>query len=327
MYPQNYNNYYYQPPYFHPHGQYLPYNYPNLIPIYGPNAFPHPWPHYFPPYIPQHNYYQQINANNRNYINNINNNGNNNINSNNSNNNERGNYIPQDDDYDYSELYDFGNHREEEKKEEEINPNEIKIEPEHNSQDNMDNIALNLKKSEINQLLENQENNINNPNDINLRDSQFNNNDFYLLKHSLLNKENENDYINDGNNIENSININKNNNNIEHNIDNNNNEIIIESNHEHPLIYVNNLNESCTICHQINKENSGYNCKQCPLILCIKCAERVFNKNKKISIHPHPLLLKLKNDWKCNICEINFKDTSSFSCDKCGFNICSFCLV
>ena len=137
-----------------------------MIPIYGPNAFPHPWPHYFPPYIPQHNYYQQINANNRNYINNNSNNNINNIN------NERGNYIPQDDDYDYSELYDFGNHREEEKKEE-INPNEIKNEQEHNSQDNIDNIALNLKKSEINQLLENQENNANNPNDINLRDSQF----------------------------------------------------------------------------------------------------------------------------------------------------------
>ena len=349
MLPPNYNNYYYQRAYLHPHGQYLPYHYPNLIPIYGPNVFPHPWPHYFPPYIPQHNYYPHFNENNRN--NNINNNNGYNNNINNINNvGER--YIPQDDDYDYSEFYNFGNHNEEkerkeeeeerkeeekkeeeerkeeeeerkgEEKKEELNINEIKNEQEHNSQDN---IILDLKKSEINHIFDNQENYINNPNDINLRESQFNNSGFYLLKQSQQDNDNENA---NENNIKNSIkNSNNNNNiNIEYNIDNNN-EIIIESNHEHPLIYINNLDKSCTICHHSNKENPGYNCKQCPVILCIKCAERVFNKNKKISIHPHPLILKFKNKWKCNICEINFIDSSSFSCDKCGFNICSFCLI
>ena len=115
MLPPNYNNYYYQRAYLHPHGQYLPYHYPNLIPIYGPNVFPHPWPHYFPPYIPQHNYYPHFNENNRN--NNINNNNGYNNNINNINNvGER--YIPQDDDYDYSEFYNFGNHNEEEERKE-----------------------------------------------------------------------------------------------------------------------------------------------------------------------------------------------------------------
>ena len=323
MHSENYHHFYHHGPHFNPHGHGPHMHYPhfhNWLPNYNPHGFPHFLPHYFPPFIPQYNFYHPFPANNR-------------VNNNQENKNKE-KYIPQDDDYDYSELYDFKSN-----KKEEINQNEIKDKKEDNIQESKN---FNLINSEIKNESVNQENNINNNNDIILQVSLGNSNDFFLLKNSqqsnnnniesnidkINNEENNIEDNNDiNNNIDNSIKKEfENNENIEIN-EENNNQLILESNHEHPLNYIDNLNIPCTICQQINKNNSGYKCEQCPLILCLNCAERIFYGNKKISIHPHPLLLKFKNEWKCNICEIIFKNTSTFSCDNCGFNVCTFCLI
>ena len=323
MHSENYHHFFHHGPHFNPHGHGPHMHYPhfhNWLPNYNPHGFPHFWPHYFPPFIPQYNFYHPLPANNR-------------VNNNQDNKNKE-KYIPQDDDYDYSELYDFKSN-----KKEEINQNEIKDKKEDNIQESNN---FNLINSEIKNKSFNQENNIDNNNDINFQVSLGNSNDFFLLKNSQQsnnnniernidknnNEENnieDNDDIN--NNIDNSIKKEFDNNEGNENNDENNNQIIIESNHEHPLNYIENLNIPCTICQQTNKNKPGYKCEQCPLILCLNCTERIFYGNKKISIHPHPLLLKFKNEWKCNICEIIFKNTSTFSCDNCGFNVCTFCLI
>ena len=309
-------------PHFHHHGHgpHIPFpHFRNWLPNFNPNVFPHHLPHYFPPYIPEDNHYQPYSGNNNN----------NNVNYNKIEIKDKEKYIPKDDDYDYSELYDFGNL----KKEEEVNQNKIKEEKESNSQENI--IISSSINSEIKKESINQEDNLIKLEDI-VRDSQINSSDFFLLKHSQKSDNNiknnidnsnisNDNKINDDNNNENIIDINNETDNNKEN--NNNNQIMIESNHEHPLNYIEQLNITCTICHQINKDKPGYKCEQCPLIICLNCAERIFYGNKKLSIHPHPLLLKYKNEWKCNICEIIFKNTSSFSCDNCGFNVCTFCLI
>ena len=169
-------------------------------------------------------------------------------------------------------------------------------------------------KEEINNEINNDSKN----SDINpeLKNNDNNNEDFNLLH--------------DSENISISFQSNscpKNNNKESDNNEENTPEIITISYHEHPLNYINNLNLICTICQQINKNNPGYKCEKCPFIICLSCAERIFYGNKKTTIHHHPLLLIYENEFKCNICEIEFKNTSFFYCDKCKFNVCTFCFI
>lgn len=329
---QNFHqNHFFHGPHFHHHGHWPHMSGPHYVymfPNFIPNVFPHHWPHIFPPFIHPHNnyHYPHFYENNRNY---------NNIpkESNNS-----GKYIPNEDDYDYSELYDFGNN-----KKEEIIQSEINNIEENNLRES-DNTILSSKNSEIKQE-ENQQNIINNieNNNQNKEDEKEENkleeSNFNLIHDNEIqeksSKNNFDDQIKKSQNnndfcllnsikLSNSIDINE----IDININNENNkQILLESNHEHPLIYLDNLNLTCTICQQIDKNHQGYKCEECPTVLCLNCAEKIFFGNNKLSIHPHILLLKFKNDWKCNICDITFKNTSAFSCDECQFNVCSFCLI
>ena len=101
-----------------------------------------------------------------------------------------------------------------------------------------------------------------------------------------------------------------------------------ESAHEHPLNYDENLKDKCKICSQNINGQAGYKCGDCPIILCLNCANRIFYGNKKKSAHPqHELALKSRNSWKCDLCKKMYKGTASFYCNKCDFDACDKCYL
>ena len=100
-----------------------------------------------------------------------------------------------------------------------------------------------------------------------------------------------------------------------------------ESAHEHPLNYANGINDTCKICQQNIAGQPGYNCASCKIILCLNCAQKIFYGNKKKTIHPHALVLRFRNAWKCDICKKNNKGVASFYCKQCDFDACSSCYV
>ena len=73
--------------------------------------------------------------------------------------------------------------------------------------------------------------------------------------------------------------------------------------HEHPLNYEGRINEKCKICMQYIGENAGYKCKDCPIVLCLNCSQKIFYENKNKHLHQHDLLLTDRNSWTCNICK------------------------
>ena len=100
-----------------------------------------------------------------------------------------------------------------------------------------------------------------------------------------------------------------------------------DSAHEHPLNYANGINDTCKICQQNLAGQAGYNCASCKLILCLNCAPKIFYGNKKTTIHPHPLILRFRNAWKCDLCKKAYKGVASFYCKQCDFDACSPCYV
>ena len=97
--------------------------------------------------------------------------------------------------------------------------------------------------------------------------------------------------------------------------------------HEHPLNYIPSTNLACSICKQNINNQPGYKCDQCPIGLCMNCSNRVFFGQKKANLHPHPLNLRFQNEWRCNVCNILYKENSIFYCQHCNFGICASCYV
>ena len=102
---------------------------------------------------------------------------------------------------------------------------------------------------------------------------------------------------------------------------------IVQSNHEHSLNYMNLINAQCKICKQEIGGQPGYTCGNCKLILCLNCAQKIFYGKKNNFIHSHPLLLKDRNSWKCNLCNQFYKNVASFYCKQCDFDACSACYI
>ena len=100
-----------------------------------------------------------------------------------------------------------------------------------------------------------------------------------------------------------------------------------ESAHEHPLNYSQQLNEQCKICMQNIGGQQGYKCNSCNIVLCLNCANRVFYGNKKKSAHYHPLALRFRESWKCDICKIVYRGSASFYCKQCDFDACDKCYL
>ena len=71
----------------------------------------------------------------------------------------------------------------------------------------------------------------------------------------------------------------------------------------------------------------GYKCGQCPVVVCLNCANRAFYGNKNKSVHSHDLALKSRNSWKCDVCKKMYKGTASFYCKQCDFDVCDKCYL
>ena len=97
--------------------------------------------------------------------------------------------------------------------------------------------------------------------------------------------------------------------------------------HEHPLNFEGILNEKCKICLQNIGENGGYKCKECPIVLCLNCSQKIFYGNKNKQLHQHDLLLQDRNSWTCDICKTSYMDNASFYCNQCDFDVCDKCYL
>ena len=97
--------------------------------------------------------------------------------------------------------------------------------------------------------------------------------------------------------------------------------------HEHPINYSNSINDSCKICQQTITGQPGYKCGSCQLILCLNCGKKVFYGKRNISFHPHSLTLMIRQAWRCNLCNQRYRNSASFYCKECDYDICTSCYV
>lgn len=97
--------------------------------------------------------------------------------------------------------------------------------------------------------------------------------------------------------------------------------------HDHPLNFLNSINGQCKICTQEIGGNPGYSCGNCKLLICLDCGQKIFYEDKNSSIHAHPLLLRDRNSWKCDLCKKNYKNIASFYCKQCDFDACYACYI
>ena len=99
-----------------------------------------------------------------------------------------------------------------------------------------------------------------------------------------------------------------------------------DSAHAHPL-FEEPSNVECKVCKRPNAGRQAYVCHQCSLVLCYECANTIFYGNKQKQVHPHPLALRVRPSWQCDVCHKQYKGTASFYCQPCDFDACSYCYV
>ena len=101
---------------------------------------------------------------------------------------------------------------------------------------------------------------------------------------------------------------------------------IPDSAHIHPL-FQRCTDKNCKICKKNFTDDPAFECDECSLVLCYKCAKAIFFGDKLREFHPHPLTLIVIPSWKCAICRRNYKDAASFHCPGCNFDACSLCYI
>jgi len=99
-----------------------------------------------------------------------------------------------------------------------------------------------------------------------------------------------------------------------------------ESAHEHPLIYEEKLMGTCRNCKG-DFNGAGYKCDVCRFILDMRCSDKIFYGEKRKGFHPHPLMLRVRQSWKCDVCQRTFADKCSFFCQPCDFDACDQCYL
>ena len=94
--------------------------------------------------------------------------------------------------------------------------------------------------------------------------------------------------------------------------------------HEHPLESVNDSNSTkCNLCEK--KIEKGYICNSCGIQICSTCAEKIYTNRRTNELDVHPLLLILKDNWKCFDCEKSFQFKLSLFCKQCSRDYCFEC--
>ena len=101
---------------------------------------------------------------------------------------------------------------------------------------------------------------------------------------------------------------------------------IQNANHMHPL-FQQKSDKDCKICKKNIYGGPGYICKDCELIICYDCFQNINYATKFENIHLHPLILRVKPNWKCGCCQKNYSGTASFFCQSCDFDACSKCYL
>ena len=101
---------------------------------------------------------------------------------------------------------------------------------------------------------------------------------------------------------------------------------IPDSAHEHGLIQEVSHSE-CKVCKRPQGGAQAYVCHQCPLVLCYECGNAIFYGNKAKQVHQCPLALRVRNAWKCDLCQQHFRGVASFYCKLHDFDACSRCYV
>ena len=101
---------------------------------------------------------------------------------------------------------------------------------------------------------------------------------------------------------------------------------IPDSAHMHPLFQEPSYKD-CKVCKRNVNGGLSYVCRDCNLVLCWDCFNNIFYGNKQKQIHPHPLALRVRPAWICDICQRSFRETASFYCKPCDFDACSMCYV
>ena len=101
---------------------------------------------------------------------------------------------------------------------------------------------------------------------------------------------------------------------------------IPDSAHEHPLNYVESLPDTCKICSAAAGK-PGYKCDSCGVQLCLDCSQKIFYGDKKKQCHEHELALRIRSNWKCDLCKQKYKNVCSFYCKPCDFDACFNCYI
>jgi hypothetical protein len=99
--------------------------------------------------------------------------------------------------------------------------------------------------------------------------------------------------------------------------------------HIHPIVK-SPLNEDiCIICNKKKTCIKGHKCNSCPLRICDECVNSIIKSFYSIDRHMHPLVLKEKENYTCDVCKKtkNFKNKFCFYCEKCNFGICLDCYI
>jgi hypothetical protein len=93
------------------------------------------------------------------------------------------------------------------------------------------------------------------------------------------------------------------------------------------LNYLENINDECKNCKRKIMNAPGYKCNNCSLVLDMECSDKIFYGAKKTNCHPHPLSLRVRPSWKCDICKRLFQGKCSFFCKPCDFDACDQCYL
>jgi hypothetical protein len=100
-----------------------------------------------------------------------------------------------------------------------------------------------------------------------------------------------------------------------------------ESTHEHPLNYQERLFGECKNCNRPINNLPGYKCDMCDIVLDMECSDRIFYGNKRKDVHQHPLGLRVRPSWRCDLCNRTFTNKCSFYCRPCDFDVCDQCYL
>ena len=69
--------------------------------------------------------------------------------------------------------------------------------------------------------------------------------------------------------------------------------------HIHPL-FPQDSYSLCKICNEFMEGGLGMICRDCDLLICQHCFDRIYHGRKLDYIHRHPLVLTVRTNWYCN---------------------------